>query len=231
MNRFLYILIFLLLPLFLSPVIFAGATVLNAGNGLWDNMLSSDNQSNQGTATASVFYVGHSCLALVGFEGLDAICGADTRDSAVIKFRSVADYYDAGTVDLYGVWKWQTTEAGSEWGDWKPTAGAWGTDGCNSANDAGSFNTTNNGGDDRTATPINTGSWVEDDWIEILDDEWFPASGDSIIWALKASVGADGTMAMTENVTYPLIVTIYTTAAGGGESQSTRRRKVLLGGK
>lgn len=206
------------------------STVLQS-TALWDNMLDNDDQGNQGTSTVSAFYVGFSSLFLIGYEGLDAIVGTDTRDSAVVRFRSVADFFDPGPAELYGVWKWQATESGSDWGDWKSAPGrGWGTDGCNSTNDAGSFNTGNGSGDDRTATAINTVSFAaQDAWYEILDDEWFPASEDSIIWAVKAGTGADGNVAMSEHGTFPLIVTIYYTAAGAPE-QLFRRRRLLIGG-
>lgn len=205
----------------------AGDTTLTAA-GLWDNSLSSDNQANQAGATVHIFWVDYSNLILIGFEGLNAIIedNGRTRDSAVINFYN-STHYTNGDAKLYGVWKWQATEVDSDFDDWDAPRG-WGTNACNSANDAGSFNTGNGSGDDRTATAIDTENITSEGAYSLKDDAWFVNTvGDSVIWAIKAENSMDCEINSTENGSNPITVTLYY-GEGGEPAASNRRRKLLL---
>ena len=197
------------------------STVLQS-TGLWDNVLSSDNQGNQGGDTENIFFVDHSCLSLIGYAGINAIVGGDNRDSAVVNFRTVTTHFDDGPAELYWFWKYQANETDSDWDDWDDPKG-WGTNGCNTANDAGAYNTGDGSGDDRTATAERSVAITELGAYSLKDDSHYPNEGDSLFYALKAGTGLDTYIATTEHGTYPLTVTIYYTAAAPSAAPNKRR--------
>lgn len=158
-----------------------------------------------------------------------------TIDSAIIFIRCA---FTDGTVRdafAYGIWKQNLRELEVTWNDFLLSDNEWGTAGCNSTNDAGSFNVTDGGGDDRQATPFATvGIETSGTFQEFICTSWMQTCYDAdedMSVLIRADEAAVEFLDSREDTTPAnrSYVEVFFTPGGPGADIFGRRKNMMKG--
>ena len=121
---------------------------------------------------------GESNRSLVAFDLSGLPAGCTVTDASLGVYATYTDNGGNQAVNAYRVWK-EWVEV-SDWSQWDhDNSKEWGTAGCNSTNDSGSYNTTDGGGDDRKAT--------EDDGFASTSTGWWTWEGSSMAATVQSN--------------------------------------------
>jgi hypothetical protein len=172
-------LIFILLFLFVASQSQADSLKIDhsmnliADGSIKDGVESDDNFDTELSIHARAWIAQHRGLIDIDSTWVDSIGSGKVITSAVCSVYCV-NTIGSDSISCYGVWKNKTDITTCTWNDWDAPDLEWGTAGCANTNDAGSFNTTDGGGDDREATAWDsflmgsTSTWYGFD----LDTSW-----------------------------------------------------------